>query len=113
VKITVRERRETATDVDVALPFYRYHDVGDQSVSEIFAKVYATYDGLRTLTIDRSRGWGSGIEWCVKDEPFNPNADTADYILGRGRYALTEEKWTEICGEFQAWLRATLEAAAR
>jgi hypothetical protein len=113
VKLTVRERRDVTTDVEVVLPFYRYHDVGhDHGKSEICTKVYEVSGNvLRELVIRRSHGWGGGLEWAVENRSLSPSAGTADYILGRGEYALTEAKWAETLAEFLSWLRAQFMVA--
>lgn len=96
-------------DVEVALPFYRYHDAGgDDYCSEHWTKIEKVAPGVnvqRTLNLSHSLH-SPGATWSATEKPFQPSGDTADYVLGRGPYALTPEGWEEARRAYESWLRS-------
>jgi hypothetical protein len=112
VKIKVKERRTTETAVEVAFPFYRRHIVGDEHEITYATKVYLGPDGRpMELTLRRGCRHCPQTEWEIETRLFNPTCDDAEYVLGRGRYAMTREEWEAELAEFRAWLASALAAA--
>lgn len=107
LKVTVS--RKTPCEVEVALPFYRYSsfdgDDGDYRV-EHWTRVSADPGAPATeLTLTHTVAGGGREEWNVAACPFYSRGDDADYVLGRGGYALTADVWEAQRLAFLRWLR--------
>lgn len=100
MKIKVQRVEKHIEEVEVALPFYRYHDVsGDRCTSEIFTKVSEIDGKAVALSIHRK---DSG--WDLEVEPFREDGSGADYTLGRGVHSLTEAEFEAARRELIEWL---------
>ena len=111
-RITVREeqREERRVEVDIEPPFYRHFSHGgDGYDADHWTKVDARDAGgeLFEIEIQRTTRYGYTFEdeWEISRRPFRALADTADYVLGRGKYACTEAEWEAARGTFLTWCR--------
>ena len=93
-------------EVEVTLPLYRCHDVSSDSggSSEIYTMIARADDGeVWEYTIHVS-SYFTLRRYDLHIEPFRSNVhDDADFVLGRNRFALTEERWNEVLLEFEEW----------
>lgn len=97
-------------EVEVAFPFYRYHDVGgDNGECEYFTKIVGPagpHQPPKQFILRRSRSWGQDDPtWECEVEPFRPHPrEDPDYTLGRGHHELTAERWEQARAAFQQFV---------
>jgi hypothetical protein len=100
MKIKTLERQEIPTSIDVEFPIYRAHNL-----------MFDEYDDVIYTRLD-----ANGTEWnihriqCYRDDSvefqvskslrnLSRPIDEPDYVLGRGRYECTPEKFYEVLKE--------------
>jgi hypothetical protein len=98
VKIVVSKKAETET-IEISLPIYRrIISDGDNYYVEHFYRV----DEHKEIELTKHH---YRDEWEIKtDVPNFGNHESADFLLGKGDYALTAEEFSEAMKEFREFV---------
>ena len=124
ITVTVSEPRKRK--VEVTLPVYRRHDLccdpGSDGPSDVivYSRIYQTPDGkLRCLDVQVTveTDWDDNPRRTVYEleieHDYRFDGSEEDYLLGKGRFACTPERFEEVLAEAHALAGQLLDEVRR